>query len=162
MIYIGIDPGLKGGIAFLIQCCSHAVTLSMPIEGKDVDISTLRAQVSAYSSEPRHVFLERAQAFPKQGVVSSFNYGRLSGMIEGCVRALGIPVTLVHPAVWHRSMLQGVPKDLPPKQRALVAAERLFPNVDLRANAKAKKPHDGLVDSLLIAEYGRRQLNGGA
>ena len=31
---------------------------------------------------------------------------------------------------------------------------RQFPNVDLRKSERARKPHDGKVDALLIAWYG--------
>jgi len=46
------------------------------------------------------------------------------------------------------------------KAMSLVAAKRLFPNLNLRdPNApKSKKEHDGIVDALLIAEYCRRNF----
>lgn len=40
-------------------------------------------------------------------------------------------------------------------------AQELFPDVSLLASDRCKRPHDGLADALLIAEYGRRRLVGG-
>ena len=42
------------------------------------------------------------------------------------------------------------------KAMALVAIKRIFPNLELTFGVKAKKPHDGLVDAVLMAEYARR------
>jgi hypothetical protein len=39
---------------------------------------------------------------------------------------------------------------------ALIAAKRLFPNQKLVFGDRATKPHDGLIDALLLAEYARR------
>jgi hypothetical protein len=41
---------------------------------------------------------------------------------------------------------------------ALIAAKRLFPNESFLATEKSKKPHDGMVDSTLICEWGRRRV----
>ena len=43
------------------------------------------------------------------------------------------------------------------KAMALVAAKRLFPDAKLTFGDKATKPHDGLVDALLMSEYGKRK-----
>ena len=40
------------------------------------------------------------------------------------------------------------------KEMSLVSAQRLYPGADLRASTRCKKPHDGIVDALLIATYG--------
>ena len=48
------------------------------------------------------------------------------------------------------------------KVMSLIAATRLFPGDSFlpTTTVKPNKPHDGIVDALLIAEYGRRLLNG--
>ena len=40
---------------------------------------------------------------------------------------------------------------------SLIAAKRLFPNVNFTATERSKKDHDGAIDACLIARYG--QLN---
>ncbi len=42
------------------------------------------------------------------------------------------------------------------KAMALVAVKRLFPDLKLTFGERATKPHDGLIDAVLIAEYARR------
>ena len=41
---------------------------------------------------------------------------------------------------------------------ALVAIKKRFPDLKLTFGEIAKKPHDGLIDSVLIAQYAR-QMN---
>ena len=53
-------------------------------------------------------------------------------------------------------MHEGVKVNPNKKVMSILAAQRLFPNHDLRRTEACKKPDDNLVDSLLIAEYGRR------
>jgi len=40
---------------------------------------------------------------------------------------------------------------------ALVAAKRLFPGQDFTLTERATKAHDGMVDALLMSEYGKRK-----
>lgn len=157
MTIAGIDPGLTGGICILEG--DRPVWLSpLPtIADREIDGAVLRSILSTHNVKT--VYLERAQAFPKQGVSSAFNYGFTFGLIYGNCMARAA-VVLVSPAKWHKAMTAGTPVDAPTKARALIAAERLFPGVDLRATTKSRKAHDGMVDALLIAAYGLR--NGGA
>lgn len=150
----GIDPGLSGGIA-IIDDTGKPIFVSplQLIAGKEVDTRALGDTLDHFSVSC--TYLERAQAFPKQGVSSAFNYGVTFGVIYGVARSVGA-VVLVSPAKWHRVMCAGTPTDISTKQRAQIAAERLFPDVDLRATTKARKAHDGMVDALLIAAFGRR------
>ena len=73
-----------------------------------------------------------------------------------------IPHTLVSPQTWQKDMHQGVTKIENKKEMSLIAARRLFPNADLRdpnrKTERSQKEHDGLIDSLLIAEYIRRMF----
>lgn len=149
-ITIGIDPGQTGGIAVL----PSGFTEVMPDIWEFKRIMEFQADF-----ENAHVYIERAQSFPKQGVSSSFNYGRHFGELLGILIAFGIPHTLVPPATWTRVIHAGT-KGGDPKARTLEAVRRLFPNKNLCATARSTKPHMGIVDALAIAEYGRRQMEG--
>jgi len=61
--------------------------------------------------------------------------------------ALEIPYQLVAPQTWQRAMHAGTPGS-DTKQRSILAAQRLFPSVDLRRNRKGRRPDDGLADAL--------------
>lgn len=145
---IGIDPGKTGGVVFL------------DLEGnvKEVIFGTALQDLvpSIQIRTPSFAYVEKAQAMPKNGAVSMFNYGQGFGEILGVLYALKVPFELVPPAKWSKVMLAGIPTSLEGKKRNALAATRLYPGFDLRASVRCKKPHEGLVDALLIAEYGRR------
>lgn len=148
---VGIDPGQTGGIAFLDHVTGgvlHLVPMMNCAEFADL----------MDMAHPKYVFLEKAHAMPKQGVTSVFNYGHHAGQLEGVLVALGLVHELVTPQAWQKELHAGVKKDLAPKERSLIAAQRWFPRVNLLATERSKKPHLGFIDALLIAEYGRRRL----
>ena len=152
----GIDPGLTGGLAILDDGGAPIFASSLLlIAGREVDSHWLRDTLDSFNVSC--VFLEHSHAFPKQGVSSAFTYGVVWGTIYATCLSV-CAVVLVSPPKWHKAMCAGTPTDAPTKARALIAAERLFPGVDLKASAKSRKPHEGMVDALLICEFGRRGL----
>lgn len=154
MRIIGIDPGKKGGIAVLNERGEIEGSVVMPELAEGVaDV------LEVFTKFKTHVYLEKAQAMPKNGVCAMFNYGVHFGELRGILVTYKIPHTLVAPATWTKSMHQGTPTNLKAKARSHMAARRLFPNADLMATERSKVPHDGLIDALLIAEYGRRILS---
>ena len=75
-----------------------------------------------------------------------------------------IPYTKVQPKKWQKQAWEGIPLIKKPsstgktqvtdtKAMSLIAAKRLFPKEDLRATERSKIPHDGKVDSLLMANH---------
>lgn len=157
MLILGIDPGKSGGFVAL-DSTGHVVHMKHDISSA----SCTKSVLAHLQMENMRIFayVEKAQAMPKNGAVSMFNYGQGFGEILGVLSALAIPFELVPPSAWTKAMLSGVPASATGKQRAALAASRLFPGVDLRASERCKVPHYGLVDSLLIAEYGRRKKCG--
>lgn len=153
---LGIDPGQTGGLVVLDEKGDLLDKLVMPTIGSHIDLKLLHVWLTA--DDPfSHCFIEKSQPMPRQGVSSVFKYGRTFGMIEALVSAAGIPYEMVTPQKWTKEMHKGIEKSIPPKDRSRIALSRLFPEVDLRVSERAKKPHEGLMDALLIAEYGRRQ-----
>ena len=69
---------------------------------------------------------------------------------------VGFPVVLIPPKKWQKEMYVGVKPNEDKKVMSVMAAQSLFPNHDLRRSEKCIKPDDNLTDSLLIAEYARR------
>ena len=143
-----IDPGARGGVAIITQQRTEVHTLD------GFNLKLLRSCT--------HVFVEKAQAMPKQGVSSMFTYGVGFGRLIGWLESLEVPYTLVTPQAWMKTMHVGTDTKLDAKARSLQAARRVFPAVNLLASERSKKPHDGLVDALLLAEHGRRVLEGKA
>jgi hypothetical protein len=154
---VGIDPGKTGGIVTITrQKCSVIDLMVMPEHPQEL-IGYLEELVAASPAGGIHVFIEKAQAMPKNGAVSMFNYGVGYGQLQGILLALKLPHTLVPPKTWTKVMHAGA-SGTEPKKKSLEVAHRLFPGQNLRdpGSMRAQKPHEGIVDALLIAEYGRR------
>ncbi len=144
----GTDPGKTGGHAIL--SAKREVIAYMPM-------GTLDETINFYSAVKGSllVMIEKAQCMPKNGAVGMFNYGQGYGEILGALSALGIPHITVPPRTWTKRMHEGIPRDLEPKARSLAAMCHLFPGFDLKATPRCKKHHEGMIDAMLIAEYGR-------
>lgn len=142
---IGIDPGQKGGMAFLKDGVLIEYTV-MPSTVKGIAewISDIR------DADNLIMLTERAQSMPKQGIAGAFNYGRHFGAFEAIALLLNLPYHEVPAGIWKRSMR--LSKD---KQKSIQLCERLFPEADLIPSG-CKKQHDGIAEAILIAEYGRR------
>ena len=147
MIWIGIDPGAKGGYAWIWG----DVVRAMPW---DDTFFTQDMQCLKATGEPLVAAVEKVGARPGQGVTSMFSFGRSAGYIEGVLAALGIGYQLVPPATWKREYSL-IGKD---KRASVEACRRLFPDVDLKRTEKCRTDSDGKAEALLIAEWGRRRL----
>lgn len=152
MQIIGIDPGKTGGIAII--CARSAAIIDMIVMPED---PTELAEIFVERAGQYFVFVEKAQAMPKNGAVSMFNYGQGFGTILGILIAVKARFNLVPPKTWTKVLHVGATgKDA--KAKSLQIARRLYPEQDFRdpESKTAKKPHEGLIDAVLIAEWGRR------
>lgn len=155
---MGIDPGNKGALAIVMDG-NHVILVDMPVvvmEGKGktkkgsikkstvLDETTLKSCIEGY--KPDHVFLEKAQAMPGQGIVSTAHYMCGYGIIRGICTALNIPYTLIHPATWKKDVLKDMEKG---KNSAIVRAKQIYPLADVGKS-------DGRAEALLIAHYGMK------
>jgi crossover junction endodeoxyribonuclease RuvC len=149
---VGIDPGIRGGLAVVTIQNGSAPQLvdaiDIPVTGvgakERVDVLAIRDWVMRHA--PQHVVLERAQAMPKQGSSSGFKYGRAVGAIEAAIALGEIPLTIIEPTAWKKfHALRGGDKE-GGRQRAL----QLFPHA--HALLTRKKDH-GRAEAALIALY---------
>jgi crossover junction endodeoxyribonuclease RuvC len=150
---LGIDPGVHGGLAIVMISDGAAPQLldaiDIPVAGvgakERVDVLAIRTWVMVH--QPQHAFIERAQAMPKQGASSGFNYGRATGAIEAVIACCEIPTTVVEPSVWKKAHhLRGGDKE-GARQRAL----QLFPSAHAQL---ARKRDHGRAEAALVALYG--------
>lgn len=172
-LIVGIDPGLSGALVFLDGEGGFARELMPTITTKkgsgqkrSYNTAELRRMLFLDGDRIRHVFLEKQQAMPaslrgrNQGSASTFSTGYGFGLLVGLLAGLELPFSLVHPRTWQALLFRDCPKG-DTKATALIVAQRLYPRVDLRASERSRIAHGGVVDALLIAEYGRRYLEGG-
>ena len=148
MNVIGVDPGQSGGVAFVTD--SVAESIPMPLAGREVDGRALADWFRF--RQPTLVVVEKVGAMPKQGVSSTFKFGRNFGVILGVIEACGYSYRLVTPQAWKRAVLAGTSRD---KLAAIGYVHQMYPGIDLTPGRK-RTPHDGMADAVCLAEYGRR------
>ena len=159
MFIVGIDPGFKGAIGFVsVEGLRHRA-IPMPVvkeSNKNVlDEYAIKQIFDARKKKIKHVFVEKAQAMPGQGVTSMFNYAAGYGFLRGLLVGLDLPYTLVRPTSWKREICRDMPKG---KDVSIIVVKRLWPGICLKPTRRSKKDSDGMADALCIAEYGRRAL----
>jgi hypothetical protein len=182
MIIVGIDPGKHGAIVSIDEK-GEIGKFSIPLLGRKLDVHTLKdrfvfMQKYHQAATPLHLFIEDVHAIHGAAAGSTFEFGFVCGAFQTLAAAFDLPYTLVQPKTWQAEIFKGIGQIRKPsviiksgkrkgrrqkgkldtKKMSLTAAKRLFPGVDLRRTAACTTPHDGIVDALLIAEYGRRSL----
>jgi len=154
MTVFGVDPGLTGGMAwFSYGMVGVAPMPTLTVDGKrEIDAMRFVEVLNHTSTRSNVVYIEKVHAMPNQGVSSMFTFGRAFGELIGAVKATGARFELVSPKTWQKTFHLGDEGD--PKTRSLSAAQRRYPDVDLLATERSKKPHSGIVDALGIMHYG--------
>lgn len=148
-LFIGIDPGKSGGIAYIDMQDNVSVTIPYS------DTALIDLCLVASNDWNREVVccLEKVGARPGQGVVSMFSFGQSVGYIKGVLEAFRIPYQEIAPQKWKKEF--GLNSE---KAASAEVCRKLFPDISLLATPRCKKPHDGMAEALLMAEYARRKL----
>jgi crossover junction endodeoxyribonuclease RuvC len=144
--YIGIDPGLKGGIVSLLLNGS-AIYTSMPTKKGRVDPRTIADFFRALPA-PCLVVIEKVGSRPDNGVVSMFTFGEGYGKILGVLETLNICYLEKTPRSWKDCVLSNTKKD---KAAAISYCKNNYPSIDLLLGKKNE--HDGIADAACIARY---------
>lgn len=161
--FIGIDPGMSGGLVCLDGAGNIRKMCVMPVTKvgtkQKLDAKALVAWLrGCYTEEEvKVVAIEEQRAMHRQGVTSTFSTGRGYGLIEGVVSALELPYVIVRPTDWQKTMFRGLPKGQG-KAMSSKIAQQLFPKETFKKSQKCTNIHDGLTDAALIAEYIRRMV----
>lgn len=173
-IVIGIDPGSMGFISCIMP---NGIIEFKSIDGATIDelnktLGVWLSKANAYEWGAIAV-MEEVHAIFGSSAKGTFNFGEINGMLKALIIANNIPYHLVQPKKWQSVMWinsdivatykevntkKGVVKrkEVNTKKTSINAAQRLFPNIDFRKNGRCRNIDDNKVDSLLIAEYGRR------
>ena len=153
MIVVGIDPGASGSVVAYHVPSDEFCHILMPVMevGKANRVNGSAVAAFLRQFQVTAVFLEKVGSMPKQGVVSTFNFGHSVGTVDGVCSALGLPITLVTPQAWKKyAGLIGTEKDAS-RSRCV----QLYPSVaDLHKKGKGQ----AIADALLIAKYGAAML----
>lgn len=109
--YLGIDPGLSGGLA-LVETKEGAPPVF--VTGRRVPILKNRAKsiidardLLVWLTDLGHIdqaVIEQVGSRPGQGTVSAFSFGRATGAVEALAQLMADSVIWVTPAVWKRDL----------------------------------------------------------
>jgi crossover junction endodeoxyribonuclease RuvC len=154
MTALGIDPGIRGGLAVVNDGNGVGIlidAIDIPTVGSGarerVDVLAVRDWIQRL--EPSFTLIERAQAMPRQGASSGFKFGRATGSLEATVVLCEIPLEIIEPVTWKRFWRLPAKDKEHSRQRAL----ELFPTAHALL---ARKRDHGRAEAALIALYGIR------
>lgn len=153
--FIGIDPGLKGGIAILKDDGRIAAVHVMPVTDGEVDgraLVDLLREPCAFLAEAA---VEAVHAMPGQGVSSMFTFGQGFGTILGVLAALGLAPVRVSPQRWKKDVL-GARFDHADKQGAVDYCRDRWPDAAL-VPPRCRVAHSGIADALCLAAFAQRR-----
>ena len=153
MKIVGIDPGLSGAIAILLDKKVLSI-FDMPVmaEGKKNKRQLNSAQLvniikeNTIKNEDIAVVVEQVNAMPGQGVTSMFNFGQTFGAIKGVCAALSLPIFFVRPSKWkkHFELINSS------KDASRTKVIEMYPTL---SSQLAKKRDVNKSDAILIAKF---------
>jgi crossover junction endodeoxyribonuclease RuvC len=156
MIVLGIDPGKSGGWALVnngdLIGFGLMPTVDVPKGRGKAKILSPHLLVQALSFgpfAPDHAYIEEVHSMPKQGVASSFDFGKSFGIAIGVVAAMGYPTTFIRPQQWRK--VSGIKATGDVKAGSQARALDLWP---VSAAVFEKKKNEGIWEAALIARAG--------
>ena len=153
---IGIDPGLKGAIAFLSE---HKYVHTLFIEDlplktimgrKQVDPKALAKIVRDMQVKIKFAVIEDVASRPDDGVVSAFRFGFSTGILYGVLETLDIKILRVKPSVWKPAL--GLDSN---KKKSLALAKKIWP---LHGHYFARVKDDGRAEAALLAHFAKTSI----
>ena len=160
MIYIGIDNGVTGALAAVLGGSGKILSACpMPIakarKGNEVDVRAAYLWIiEVTGSDPAsatYVIEEPGGSKSAKAAAS------MSGSFHAMRSLFDVKSLRWHritPQSWQKVMLPGC-KAGDTKPRALAKARQLWPAEKWLPTPRCSKPHDGMIDAALIAEYAR-------
>jgi len=163
MIYIGIDPGQTGAIAFIDLEIDRVAIFDyedpLALVNLIEDVYTL--------STPAVMYLEKQHSRPQQGVKTTFLIGENFGEWQGIHKVLGIltgvSLHIITAQAWKKAMFAGAKREymtrkgeqvIDQKKMSINLVRNLYPNAASKYVTRVRDHNR--AEALLIAEYGRR------
>ena len=108
-IVLGVDPGLKGALAWLNMSGDLIRVEDMPVIDGNVNGPYLALLLR--QDELDLAVVERVHSMPKQGVASTFKFGVGYGTVLGVLAAYDVSVYHMTPGEWKGHMRLGKTKE---------------------------------------------------
>lgn len=151
-VFMGIDPGLSGGIAVLDE--SGVVLSVRKMPPTPTDILTYLEEITSGSEVSPVCYIEKVgTGMPGQSSKATATFARHCGHLDMALLALGIPTNTVTPNKWEKFYQLGKSTSVSKsawKNILKAKAQQLFPML-------GKKITLATCDALLLAEYGRKK-----
>jgi Holliday junction resolvasome RuvABC endonuclease subunit len=162
--YLGIDPGLSGGFAVVsgdkIRYKMVMPTLSFGNTKDDKTKTEIdREGVSSFLKifpPHTHVVIEQQEAYRSQNITSTCTTCKNYGILLMALTVARFYITEVPASVWQEHYgIVSVKKSggESTKLQAYKVCRLRYPYDNFRKSSRAFKPHDGIVDAVLIARY---------
>lgn len=157
----GIDPGLKGALAFVDMSDDGKEVLGLEVfdmpttdfvDGRPVPCPrSLRRLMD--EMQPALVLLEHVEARPKSGAASEWRFASGFGATLAVCQTFSddARVHLVRPRLWKDKL--GLSAD---KSQSIEMAREIYPEA---AELLKRQKDDGRAEALLLVEYARRFLD---
>lgn len=142
MIFIGIDPGASGGLAWLDDDAEFGKASFAKMTERE--ISLLVKDLTYLSEQTPCAVIELVHSSPQMGVKSAFTFGRSYGFLRGVLAANHISYVEVRPQAWQKAMGCLTKGD---KNVSKAKAQQLYPG---------ERITHAVADALLLATYCRR------
>ena len=161
--YLGIDPGLAGGLAVVsgdrIRYKMAMPTITFTIKkGKTKSEIDREAILSFLAMLPKHthVAIEEVIGFRNQNIRASCTTCKIYGIMLMGLSFAHLYITELPSDTWQEhfgivSVKKGGGEST--KVQAARIAHTLYPDVDFTKTERARIAHDGIVDAVLIANY---------
>jgi crossover junction endodeoxyribonuclease RuvC len=165
-LYIGIDPGIKGALAFFsaatkrLEAVEDMPTLTKDNGRNEVDAPKLAQIVRLWAAEARHrgqpvfalmedvgamCYVDATGQRRGQGAAASFAFGKSTGTVIGVLCGLEIHPISIRPAIW-----KGLLKLSSDKNESRARASALFPSL---SHLFSRKKDDGRAEAALLAHF---------
>lgn len=148
MILTAIDPGKEGAVLTVDSEANRGFYLLLDY-AKDGILKADPIKDLIKHVPPQKVFIEKVGGRGGWGATHNFNYGLCYGQLRYLIASSGYPHQLLTPAIWQKTVHEGIDVKLEAKVKSQLAYRNLFPKDPIAAKRKGKA-HDGVVDALLI------------
>lgn len=104
-MFAGVDPGINGALVLFQngELQAHPLPTKKIKVGKKVkkvlDPYLIKELIPIADSGAR-LFIEKVHAMPRQGVSSTFAFGKACGILEGIFATLGYDIVEISPQTW--------------------------------------------------------------
>lgn len=173
MIYVGVDPGVKGWIVCIDNDAAIVGMHKIPMIEKEYDpvgvVSLIRG-IEQMSGTSISAFIEKVMPLPIGGAgmdknnpenkrfasaKERYKQGYCVGMFHAAFGGEGIPVQDIHPMTWRSKVLVGYGKG---KGASVQYINKRYPELEI--GKRPKYVQDNLADAICLALYGRMYVYG--